>query len=444
MKTPEEAEKSWAGASWWEQNVFWPEVARRRAEAEAAKRRGGFTLIELMVVVVIIMLLSFATIPKFIDAYQERGVVNAAGLLQASLDQAKNEAIAANAPRGLRIIPDPTLLPKRLADGTLDPTQPLVARSLIPIAPPPPYSEGKVSVVNITYPVAITGGRPCLVIESSPGHWEPVAGGYAWIVNPPTNWSYNIRLGERLVIGAGSEFTVCGPMVVGNPEQFVNYGAVGATPGISRTYTSPDGANSVDAMPEILLLVNGRDDNRNGLTDEGWDGLDNNDRDGADDLLEWEQESWGLPSGVVDQPYVIKRRAVPSPNARPIDLPGGVVVDLTGWASQPQRSMTNVDPLSGAVNILVEPGGRFIYDLPYGVQSGLKMDRQTFAHFWVGSLSDMTSPVAPMPQPKEDARLITLNKNGLISVLTVNPDAPLPDQPNELPEIHYQARRGSR
>ncbi len=45
---PEEAAGTWAGASWWEQEVFWPDVSRRREEA---RRRGGLRLIVTAIVV---------------------------------------------------------------------------------------------------------------------------------------------------------------------------------------------------------------------------------------------------------------------------------------------------------------------------------------------------------------------------------------------------------
>ena len=56
------------------------------------------------------------------------------------------------------------------------------------------------------------------------------------------------------------------------------------------------------------------DDNSNGWTDEGWDGLDNNGNGQVDELAEWEAELWPtqiVAQGVQNQTYAIERRPAP-------------------------------------------------------------------------------------------------------------------------------------
>src|SRR5512135_1248981 len=78
-------------------------------------RGGGFTLIELLVVVVIVILVSAVTLPTVLPALSHRQVSESARILQAALAGARDAAIRANAPRGLRLLPDPVLTVPSLA-----------------------------------------------------------------------------------------------------------------------------------------------------------------------------------------------------------------------------------------------------------------------------------------------------------------------------------------
>ena len=220
-----------------------------------------------------------------------------------------------------------------------------------------PYPGGHPS----TQACALVGypGGP-LMVEECPVYLDPTTN--TWLPTSPTSWFWNIRVGDRIQLGAASQtYIVVGPCWVnptntsatGNPELFVNIGLPGSEVAnlvLNRTY--PD---NVAHTVEYLLLVNGKDDNLNGYVDDGWDGIDNNLPSEiannlpqlTDDLLEWEVETWTgslinppvLPAplgaaGMLNLSYSITRRPVVSPGARETPLPSNVVVDLTTWNSQ--------------------------------------------------------------------------------------------------------------
>ena len=255
-------------------------------------RRKGFTLIELLVVITIVLLISVVAIPLIVPAISHRQVSEAARIVQGAIVGARDEAIHNNQPSGIRLIPDPAFPLARLANGQIDPSQPLVYNRIVPIGPAPAYSEGGVS----TYPDAVGGssnysaafrtvngqaGVPCLVIEAA-------VVDSAGFPTPPTNWFWNIRVGDKITIGpsGGKQYTVVGPMAVtpaqGNSEMFVNIGPPGTA---LPTLNGPQPC-------EYLLLVNGRDDNKDGWVDSGFDGVDNNGNLIIDELAEWELEAW--------------------------------------------------------------------------------------------------------------------------------------------------------
>ena len=125
---------------------------------------------------------------------------------------------------------------------------------------------------------------------------------------------------------AGPWYTVVGPMTqtaaTGNSELFINVGPPGTRSPLARLYANGD--QSIVYYPEFLLLVNGADDNANGWTDEGWDGVDNNGDGNIDELAEWESELWtgaALTQNITNLPYLIRRRPAPVVNARRRGIP---------------------------------------------------------------------------------------------------------------------------
>jgi len=420
---------------------------RRRRQAE----RGGFTLIELLVVILIILLVSAVVLPTVIPAISHRQVSEAARILQGALAGARDTAINNNAPAGIRLLPDPALTGQPIivnGVATLDPTRILASNRYIPIQLAPDYSEGKASVIKdivtpfigptptllpygggftINYPVP-TGGVGPLMVEECPVYLvDPTTN--TWLPNSPTSWFWNVRVGDRIQLGAASQtYVVVGPLWVspantaapGNPELFVNIGLPGSeVPGFVLNRSYPD--NAPPHTVEYLLLVNGKDDNSNGYVDDGWDGVDNNGNGMIDEPIEWEAETWlgslvnppTLPSpislpGILNQSYTITRRPVVSPGSRETPLPSNVVVDLTTWNAQyfntnftgttgatyvSERSRLPVDPSTGNVDVLLNPNGTVVPTTEYSSPSSFGMN-SAFYHFWLAERGDLFDPVA--------------------------------------------------
>jgi prepilin-type N-terminal cleavage/methylation domain-containing protein len=403
----------------------------------------GFTLIELLVVILIILAVSAIALPTVIPAISHRQVSEAARLLQASLVGARDAALHSNAPRGIRLLPDPGYfaaispttgqpdLP-RLANGRLDPASILAANRIIPIESAPDYSEGRLDYYNFNagfhkwtagnpppypgphgsapydwYPVPYTGysqswtdplGRPhnpnvLCVVESA---LDP----NTLLPHSPTSWFWNIRLGDKIRIADSTTyFTVVGPMTVypgnpnpqfeGNPELFINDGPPGSVSQLMRYY--PNYPNQPPSPVEYLFLVNGVDDDNNGFVDDGWDGVDNNRVYGIDDLDEWEHESW-LPAARLSQTYTIRRRPVPSANTKEIPLPSNIVVDLTTWSTTMERSRLPVNAYTGYADILLNPTGDVVPTTLYSSPSTFGL-AGSFYHFWLAERADVAAPL---------------------------------------------------
>jgi prepilin-type N-terminal cleavage/methylation domain-containing protein len=418
----------------------------------------GFTLIEILVVIVIILIVSAVALPTIISGMSHRQVGESARVLQALLAGARDSAIRNNAPSGIRLLPDPVFNGVDASTGMLDPSQILAANRVIPIAPAPAYMEGLVNIgavpttLNLPYPGDNGGNYPInvavgsvLVLEESVYNLLV----YPAIPNAPTSWFWNIRLGDKVQINnAGAWYTVVGPMTMtgttGNPELFVNVGAPGTQSPLARLYNN--GNQTFVYFPEFLLLVNGVDDNANGWIDEGWDGVDNNGDGNIDELAEWESEDWtgaARTQIITNLPYVIRRRPAPAINARAVELPTNVVIDLTTWSTTRERSRLPVDKNTGYVDILVNPDGSVVPTTVYSCPSSFGL-ASAFFHFWLAERSDLAAPSAsataapylPLPQGlapklfnglelKGEYRLITLfTRTGQV---TTNADPPFDD-----------------
>lgn len=490
----------------------------------AAPKPRGFTLVELLVVIVIIGLISLATLPVVLPAWNHREVTSAAQTVQIAIHGARDRAAALGRPCGVRLLPDASLgfiggdyLPDGVTPnphaGIPDPTQILAYDRLIPLESAPSYNEGNCTPITpgtVAYlgaagvpvgnyppggaPLDANGNPLCLVLVESAVN--PTTGA----PNPPTSWFWNIRVGDKVQLNsAGPWYTVIGPTFVapgnpdpqyqGNSEGFVNVGPPGASPSL----TVP----TVGGRPvEYLLLVNGVDDNKNGFPDEGYDGIDNNSNGKKDlaDPLEWvpnllfdpsiqphggylifgETEAWlgSVASHTqVNLPYTVRRRPVPSQNAREVALPSSMVIDATTWGSSRERSRLPVDPNTGFVDIVVNPDGTVVPTTVYSAPSSSGMG-SAWLHFWLAERQDVTAPhedangnilpwvagvpyTLPIADPGSDAALlpgpylkgerllVSLSLRSGLTVLSRNPPALLDMGTSQQPGIGYNAQRGT-
>jgi prepilin-type N-terminal cleavage/methylation domain-containing protein len=417
-------------------------------------RAGGFTLIELLVVIFIILLVSIATLPIILPALYHRQVSEGARILQANLVSARDAAVKANAPRGIRLILD--------YQFNTPPT--LAASQIIPIELGPDYNVGHVNIdipehnpASVLPPFDINdpriGFQECKTVGNVPG-----------LPNEPTSWFWNIRQGDQIRFGdAGRYYTIAGPMLVGtrtgtssvsnptnviNSDRFINFGA-------PTTFQSLP----TNAFVEFMFVVNQQDDDGDGWVDESFDGIDNdgdgvtdpgfdgidNDNDGVVDNWqelfwsygpmgynaakpwsgEYERETFVGPqfgANFTDQKYTILRRPVPTQGARAVALPSDVVIDLTTsspftvvnpnqtitYPNSQERSRLPVDPLTGYVDIMIAPNGQVVQAGAASNQAPLLS--HPFYHFWIAERSDVHEP------------LVNPNANGINQV----PQLPMP------------------
>jgi prepilin-type N-terminal cleavage/methylation domain-containing protein len=353
--------------------------------ADTKAARPGFTLVELLVVIVIIAIVAAVTLPTVLPAITHRQISETARILQAAIEGSRDAAIRNNAPRGIRLLPDPTFPGSATVANA-----PLAFNRFVAIEPAGEYSEGRVSIRTGTTP-AMPNGEPALRIE------ECQSGG--GLANARTAWYWNARIGDKIRIGeSGAFYTIVGPYEVANPERFVN----GGPPGENGVY-----ASATEAGSEVLFVVNGEDDDRDGFIDEGFDGVDQDvPPNGVDNPGEWEAETWLGPQAMnatVNAPYTIRRRPYPSPGARILELPSGVVIDFSSWDSTRERSRAMLDSGSMTVDIMIRPDGLIE---PSTIYSSPASADFPFIHLFIAERGDVMDPIGianvpyrlPMPE----------------------------------------------
>jgi hypothetical protein len=160
-------------------------------------------------------------------------------------------------------------------------------------------------------------------------------------------------------------------------------------------------------------------------------------------------------NATVNAPYTIRRRPYPSPGARILELPSGVVIDASTWDSTRERSRLPIDPGTMTVDIMVGPDGLIV---PTTIYSSPAASDFPFLHCWLAERGDVFDPVTgasagarrlPLPEGvvagetralRGERRLLTIHtRTGLIT--TTDPqdfDAANISRP------FYAAQRGER
>jgi prepilin-type N-terminal cleavage/methylation domain-containing protein len=408
------------------------------APPQRRRPRAGFTLVELLVVITIILIVSIASIPVVMPALNERRVSSGALLLQAELTRARDTAIRANAPRGVRLLPDRTaggalaFVPLRFpppVNAAADYAEFLRSAPgytrLIAIEPGPDHTEGQVRSFNAGLDLGQMGGLSALDVALWRTVWESkvTSNVTPFLPRSPTSWYWNVRRGDRIrLAGSGRSWIIVGPMLVpngpGNPEAYVNWGAPGA-------FTSLPGLPATSK--EFLIVLDGEDNDADGFVDEQFDGLDNNDDgvidpgfngrdDNGNNIIDEPAELFyvavvGLPPEMEPEAvpdleptdgeaigYTIDRQPVPSIGARELALPAGAAIDLTTWMAGgtagmpgvPERSRLPIDPYSGYIDVMVAPNGQIV--LPSAGRAVTPPPSQPYYHFWVSDIEDIVPP----------------------------------------------------
>jgi type II secretory pathway pseudopilin PulG len=366
----------------------------------------------------IIAIVSVAALPTMLDAYQSRAVESGAASAQAALVEARDLATrSGSGVAGVRLIPDPAWEIARLADGTIDPAAPIAYSRMVALDAPPPYSEGlvEVHVDPLDLPPGFAPPYRRGMIEESPFDAQGVR-------VAPTSWAWNVRVGD-VVQYLGRSYTVTGPTAIpigaANPEGFVNFGLPGSPPPL---YRHSDPRTGAPMASEWLAVVNRLDDDRDGFTDEGWDGIDNDldgftdepdegegggDRNG-DGVVDAIEDRMGEPFGpqatASPSPYRIDRRPIAAGKARTTILPASVVIDATGWIQTGRlvsgsdarlRSQVPVDPYTGAVDLMFDGAGRVSLPSLYG-RDAIQPFRRDWIHLWLADRGDVAPPVAAL------------------------------------------------
>jgi prepilin-type N-terminal cleavage/methylation domain-containing protein len=380
------------------------------------RNRKGFTLPELLTVIAIIALVS-AVLAKFLpgqvaDMWLSKG----ASGVQAEILTARAAALSGYRGQqervvGFRLLPDPQWPLTRIFDGTIARTASIAYARTVPLVEAAQHRSGLASVHTDFYPPGFVPPPGRLVLEES---YLDAEGQRA----EPTSWFWNIRVGDVVTMN-GHDYTVCGPTLIpfgpSNPDGFVNWGWPGAASPLVRTFVVPNSkpVKTVDAPLEWLYLTNRLDDDGDGYTDSGWDGMDN-DLDGyTDELDEWELERWAnVPAeGLASAPYEVTRLPVPLDRRSGGDvanlkmLPSPVIVDGL-------KSVLPINPFTGAVDVVWDAAGTPSSPSPYGKPIALPLGSNSLC-FWITARDDVTAA----PDPSRGAKVVSLDlRSGVVRV----------------------------
>lgn len=389
--------------------------------------RKAFTLIELLVVILIVGIAAVAVVPTVYTSLTELGARSTCQMIEGKILNATTEAVQKNI-AGIRFVaadpswPIATITdPTRSDFGQVDPSKPLVYNQIVNLVKPPSYSSGLVNSPT-TYPNGFIATIGLDVLPNNPTFNRIIleeslvdTDGFR---TEPTNWYWNIRLGDVVSINE-AKYTVCGPMIMGpadgNSECFVNIGPPGQAlnPTLRKLWVLDRGSGPI----EWLCLTNQIDDNKDGIIDSGWNGLDDNLNTLIDEPAEWEREVYlgANKQGFSAIKYDISRRLVPSRN-QTTTIPANVVIDVSRWDRQPFyhntvpwtdtmggvhtkagfdytpiRSRLPIDLYTGYVDILFDRTGRVTPSSIYGMAQTPMGDNKLV--FWIAAREDVDTEI---------------------------------------------------
>lgn len=294
-----------------------------RTPSDSSQRRTGLTLIELLIVVTIFLLLTTFTVIAVDFTFESERVSAAARQTQSLLEGARDRAIRAREPRGVRLILDP------------DPDNGRMVSSLIYVGAAEPWTEGTIQLQ-----------RPPQLPLTNP----PVAASQDVTIVAGSIDTLWFKLKQRGFLGV-YEFDTNGNGVVDPGEDLNSNGVFDQeTPRIKipgdkngtwyRVRTHLLGADPLN--PNILELVRPYRDP--GTTEP--------------------TEIVAFDGGSGPQTYVLELPPRVLPDADPVLLPDGVVIDLdasdvpTSW--RPPAGAGLSVPYSSRMDLMFSPRGTLI------------------------------------------------------------------------------------
>lgn len=289
-----------------------------RTERRRTRTRSGLTLIELLIVVTIFLLLTTFTIIAVDFTFEAERVSSGARQVQSLLEGARDRAIRAREPRGVRFLLDP------------DPDNGRMASSMVYVGAADPWTEGTIELQreDVAAPANVADSEDVRIIVGS----------------PDTLWN---KLSQRGFLGIKGQET---------PRIKIPGDKNGTWYGVQTHLLGADPLN-----PNVLRLVHPYRD------------------PGTTEI----EEVRAFDAGSGPTTYILELPPRVLPDADPVLLPEGVVIDLDAssvpipW--RPAAGLPHSAPYSSRMDLMFSPRGTLI-----GTTAGTGL-----THFYVGLREDV-------------------------------------------------------